>query len=110
MTPPPTTDVLTHGSDDASHRLSRRTLIALVGAGLALVLGFSAWRLWPGPPPVFALVDLQGVYAGMVRSDGTNEASVINPGSTTAEPGDVVPVACSPLFEATVLNRPPREA
>jgi len=90
--------------------LSRRGLIALLGAVLALALGLTAWRLWPAPPRAFTLADVQGVYAGMVRSDGTNDASVIDPGSATAEQGEVVPSTCSPLFEATVLNRPPHEA
>ena len=109
MTPPSTTDVLTHGAEE-SPWLSRRGLIALLAATLAVVLGLTVWRLWPVSPAVFTLVDVQGVYAGMVRSDGTNDASVIDPGSTVAEQGDVVPSSCSPLFEATVLNRPPREA
>lgn len=102
-------DILTRGSDEP-RRMSRRALIALVVATVALAGGFAVWRLWPTPPPTFALIDLQGVYAGMVRSDGTSDASVIDPGRTAGEPGDVVPSACEPLFEATVLNRPPHEA
>ena len=46
----------------------------------------------------------------MVRSDGTNNASVINPHLITEEDGYIVPSACGPLFEATVLNRAPHEA
>jgi hypothetical protein len=102
-------DILVSGPEEGA-RLSRRSVIALVAAAVIVLSGLVAWRLWPAPPPVFTLPDLQGVYAGMVRSDGTNDASVIDPGSTVAEQGDVVPSSCSPLFEATVLNRPPREA
>ena len=106
---PSTTDVLTQGSDE-SRRISRRGLIVLAAVVLALLAGFAVWRLRPTPPPTFTLADLQGVYAGMVRSDGTNDASVIDPAHRTGEPGNVVPSTCEPLFEATVLNRPPHEA
>ena len=34
--------------------------------------------MWPRPSPPFSLADLQDVYAGMVRSDGTNDASVLD--------------------------------
>ncbi len=106
MTPEPRTDVLSSGSDEP-RRLSRPALIALSLAVLALVAGFAVWRLWPAGPSTFTLDELQGVYAGMVRSDGTSDASVIDPGRAARQPGDVVPGACEPLFEATVLNRPP---
>jgi hypothetical protein len=106
VTPQPTTDILTHGSD-APRRLSRRGLVAVIAVGLAVVGGLVAWRVRPVPAPAFTLVDLQGVYAGMVRSDGTNDASIIDPGQVVAEPEEVVPGACEPLFEASVLNRPP---
>jgi hypothetical protein len=46
----------------------------------------------------------------MVRSDGTNDASVIDRRWTSEQEGYVLPSACEPLFEATVLNRAPREA
>jgi hypothetical protein len=108
--PQSSTDVLTRGSDEP-RRPSRRGLIVGSAAALALVAGFAVGHLRPAPPPpIFTLADLQGVYAGMVRSDGTNDASVIDPGRVNGEPGQVVPSACEPLFEATVLNRPPPEA
>jgi hypothetical protein len=47
------------------------------------------------------------VYAGY---DGTNEASVIDRRWTGEQDGYIVPTACGPLFEATVLNRVPQEA
>ena len=109
MTPEPTTDVLTYGSD-RPRRLSRRGLAGLVALGLMVAGGLVAWRSRPAPAPPFRLVDLQGVYAGMVRSDGQNDAAVIDPRRVVAEAETVVPGACEPLFEATVLNRPPPTA
>jgi hypothetical protein len=100
------TDILTSGSDEP-RRLSRRGLIVVSLVVLALVAGYAVWHLRPVPPASFTLVDLQGVYAGMVRSDGTSDASVIDPARASRQPGEVVPGACEPLFEATVLNRPP---
>ena len=77
---------------------------------VAVIGGLVFWRLQPTPPPLFTLLDLQGVYTGMVRSDGTNDASVIDRSRNTEESGYIAPTACEPLFEATVLNRVPPEA
>jgi hypothetical protein len=82
----------------------------LVVVVLALVAGLLLWRFWPAPAPLFSLSDLQDVYSGMVRHDGTSEASVIDRRWSTEQDGYILPAACEPLFEATVLNRPPREA
>jgi hypothetical protein len=46
----------------------------------------------------------------MVRSDGTNSASVIDARWSSQQDGYIAPATCGPLFEATVLNRPPPEA
>jgi hypothetical protein len=102
-------DIVTVGPDQ-DDRLSRRRVLALLAGGMALIAGLLFWRFQPGPAPVFTLVDLQGVYAGMVRSDGTNDASVIDRDRVSEESGNVVPAGCQPLFEATVLNRVPQEA
>ena len=102
-------EVLTVGLDE-SGRLSRRGKFILVALVLALLAGLLAWRFWPTPAPLFALSDLQGVYYGMVRSDGTSDASVIDRRSSSGQEGYILPAACEPLFEATVLNRAPREA
>jgi hypothetical protein len=102
-------EVLTIGSGEAG-RLSRRGKQVLIGVILALLAGLMLWRFWPEPAPLFSLSDLRGVYAGMVRSDGTNDASVINPHLAAEEDGYIVPLACEPLFEATVLNRAPHDA
>ena len=102
-------DVLTVGLGEAG-RLSRRRKLVLVAIGLALLAGLMVWRFLPPRAPLFSLSDVQGVYAGMVRSDGTNSASVIDRRWSSEQDGYIVPAACGPLFEATVLNRPPREA
>ena len=101
-------DILSVGPDPAD-RLSRRRMLALA-AVVAVIAGLLVWRYRPAPAPMFTLPDLQGVYAGMVRSDGTNDASVIDRRSVAEESGYVVPAACEPLFEATALNRVPRDA
>jgi hypothetical protein len=78
--------------------------------GVALLAGLMVWRFLPARAPMFSLADVQGVYAGMVRSDGTNSASVIDPRWSSEQDGYIVPAVCGPLFEATVLNRAPQEA
>jgi hypothetical protein len=102
-------EVLTVGLGEAGG-LPRRSKFILVAVVLALLAGLLAWRFWPAPAPLFSLSDLQDVYYGMVRSDGTNDASVIDRRWTSEQEGYVLPAACEPLFEATVLNRAPREA
>ena len=79
-------------------RLSRRGKLVLVAVVLALLGGLLLWRFWPAPAPLFSLSDLQGVYYGMVRSDGTNDASVIDRRWTCEQEGYVLPAACEPLF------------
>jgi hypothetical protein len=102
-------EVLTIGSGEAG-RLSRRGKQVLIAVILALLAGLMLWRFWPTPAPVFSLSDLQDVYSGMVRHDGTSEASVIDRRWSSEQDGYILPAACAPLFEATVLNRAPREA
>ena len=60
-------EVLTVGPGEAG-RLSRRGKFILVAVVVALLAGLLLWRFWPTPAPLFALSDVQGVYAGMVRS------------------------------------------
>jgi hypothetical protein len=99
-------EVLTVGMGEAG-RLSRRGRFVLVVLVLALLAGLAVWRFWPARAPLFSLSDLQGVYAGY---HATNNASVINRRWTVEQDGYIVPSACGPLFEATVLNRVPQEA
>jgi hypothetical protein len=101
-------DVLTVGLGEAG-RLPRRRKLVLVAIALALLSGL-IWRFLPARAPLFSLSDVQGVYAGMVRNDGTNSASVIDSRWSSEQDGYIVPAACGPLFEATVLNRRPPEA
>jgi hypothetical protein len=104
--PQPEPDVLTVGLGEAG-RLSRRGRYLLVAVALALLAGLVVWRFLPAPAPLFSLSDVQGVYAGF---EGTNNASVIDSRWSSQQDGYIVPTACGPLFEATVLNRPPQEA
>ena len=102
-------DILTLGPDDGVG-LSPRRVLAVLAAVVALIAGLAYWRLQPKPAPPFTLSALQGVYAGMVRSDGTNDASVINIHQVHEESGYIVPPDCEPLYEATALNRVPHGA
>jgi hypothetical protein len=102
-------DVLTVGLGETG-KLSPRRKLVLASIGLVLVAGLMVWRFLPAQAPLFSLSDLQGVYAGMVRGDGTNDASVIHRRWSSEQDGYIRPAACEPLFEATVLNRAPREA
>ena len=102
-------EVLAVGLGEAG-RLPRRGKLVLVAIGLILLAGLMVWRFLPARAPLFSLSDVQGVYAGMVRGDGTNDASVIDRRWSSEQDGYIVPAACGPLFEATVLNRPPPEA
>ena len=90
----------------------RHPLLIVVGLGLvvALLAGLLAWRLWPRPVPPVTLAELQGVYAGMVRGDGTNDASVLERRKAPPRPVSVMPIACGPLFESTAFNQFPAEA
>jgi len=81
----------------------------LIAVVMALLAGLLAWRFWPVPEPLFSLSDLKGVYYGMGPSDGTDHASVIDRRWSSEQDGYILPAACEPLFEATVLNRPPQE-
>ncbi len=98
-------DVLTVGLGEAG-RLSHRGTV-LLAIGLALLAGLVVWRFLPARAPLFSLSDVQGVYAGF---EATNNASLIDSRWSSEQDGYIVPTACGPLFEATVLNRPPQEA
>lgn len=83
-------------------------VIASVAA--ALVVGFGIWRALPEPPTPFSLTDLQGVYTGMVRGDGTNEVSTVTRDKLTESPAKIAPAACVPLFDTTLSNQFPKTA
>ncbi len=78
--------------------------------GVLILAGGALWRFWPRPPEPISLVELQNTYAGMVRGDGTNDASVMTRQVVTESPLTVLPDRCSPLVEATAANRFPDAA
>jgi len=102
-------EVLAFGPSPAG-RARRRALTVAAVVVAVLLAGVAVWRLLPEPPPPFSLVDLQGVYAGMVRSDGTNEVSILTPDKLTEPPSRVSPPECVPLFDATLSNQFPAAA
>ncbi len=81
-------------------------VVALV-VGVLVLAGGAVWRFWPRPVEPLSLADVQNTYAGMVRADGTNDASVMTRQTVTENPVSVKPEACAPLVEATVANRFP---
>jgi hypothetical protein len=91
-------------------RLSRWLPVAALAIGLLIVAGAAVWRFWPRPIEPLSLLELQGTYEGMVRSDGTNDASVLTRRSVAETPVTVTPAECSPLLEATMANRIPAAA
>ena len=78
--------------------------------GVLVLAGGAAWRFWPRPVEPLSVADVQNTYAGMVRADGTNDASVMTRRTVTENPVSVKPEACAPLVEATVANRFPAAA
>lgn len=96
----------------APRPVNRRLLRTLVVAGLVALLavgGLAVWRQLQ-PPPDFTLAQLEGAYTGMVRSDGTNDVSTIDPSRFTDTPLRISPEACTPLFSSTVSNQFPPAA
>ena len=102
------TEVLTLGPPSAR----RRPLLIAVVVAIALVLavGVIAWRFWPRPVEPLTLDELEGVYAGMVRADGVNDASVLLRRNAPVQTVRVTPAACAPLFDTTVFNQFPAAA
>ncbi len=81
-----------------------------MASSLALLIGVLVWNFWPRPVAPLTLAELQGVYAGMVRSDGTNDVSPLQRRNASPRSIDVTPAECVPLFDATVFNQFPAEA
>ena len=106
--PAPEPDVLALAPRPAD----RRVVVTLVAAVLALALGGAGYTVWQRlqPPPDFTLAQLQDAYSGMVRSDGTNDVSTIDPSRFAEPPLGVSPVECTPLFTSTVSNQFPPTA
>jgi hypothetical protein len=101
-------DVLAIAPRPADRRLVR-TLVVLALVGALALGGLTAWQRLR-PPPDLTLAQLQQAYAGMVRSDGTNEVALIDPDSFRG-PGlalDADP--CARLFAGVVSTRFPGPA
>ncbi len=106
---PPAREVLALGGAPADRRL-RRTLLVIGVVAVLILGGLLGWRLWPRPVDPLTLAELQGVYAGMVRSDGTNDASVIERRNAPRTSAVVDPAVCAPLFDTTLGNQLPADA
>jgi hypothetical protein len=106
--PAPERDLLALGAEPADRRF-RRAVVAGAAVAVLALAGYAGWQHFR-PPPDFTLDELQGAYAGMVRSDGTNEVSTIDPSRFTDPPLAIDPPACAPLFATTVSNQFPTPA
>ncbi|WP_375426690.1 sensor domain-containing protein [uncultured Friedmanniella sp.] len=91
----------------APRPVNRRLLLALVLLLVLALLAGAGIVVWQRlrPPPDFTLVQLQGAYTGMVRSDGTNDVSTIDPSKFTDPPLSFTPPTCAALFDTTVSNQ-----
>jgi hypothetical protein len=75
-----------------------------------LICGFAVWRFWPQPGPPLSLAQLQDAYAGMVRGDGVNDASVLTRRGSNQDAVTVSPTDCTALVETIMINRLPAAA
>ena len=105
----PGPEVLTFGPQPTRHRSWRPVVIVLLAA-LLVAAGVAAWSLRPKPTDDFTFSDLQDVYAGMVRADGTNDAAILNRDQPRPAPVAVSPQSCLPLVETTLADRFPANA
>ena len=105
----PQPDILSFGPPPVAPR-TRRGLLAVFSVILAGAVMAGVWVAWLKPPPDFTLTELEGVYAGMVRADGVNEAYTIDASKVAGDPVSVTPDTCAPLFDTTVFNQFPAGA
>lgn len=89
--------------------IHRRTLPILAGLVALVVAGLLTWQLWPRPVPPLTLAELEGIYAGMVRGDGSNDASVLPRPRDRSTPA-ITPSQCQPMFDPVELDRFPADA
>lgn len=106
---PPVSEELVLGPRPA-RALPRWVPVVALVLGVLILAGAATWRFWPRSIAPLTLVELQDTYAGMVRSDGTNDASVMTRQTVTEDPLGVTPAACAPLVEATAANKFPAAA
>jgi hypothetical protein len=90
--------------------LPRWVPLVALALGVLVIGGGAVWKFWPRPIEPLSLSDVQNTYAGMVRADGTNDASVMTRKTVTENPVSVKPADCAPLVAATVANRFPDAA
>ena len=75
-----------------------------------MIAAVAVWRLWPQPPAPLTLAQLQDAYAGMVRGDGVNDASVLTRRGSNEDAVTVSPADCTALVETIMINRLPTTA
>jgi hypothetical protein len=85
-------------------------VVLVLLAALVVAAGVAAWLLRPKPTDDFTFSDLQDVYSGMVRADGTNDAAILSPDQRRPEPVPVSPRSCLPLIETTLADQFPANA
>ena len=105
----PGPEVLTFGPPQNRLRSWRRVVLVLLAA-LVFAAGVAAWLLRPRVTDDFAFSDLQDVYAGMVRADGTNDAAIVSRDQPRSAPVVVSPPSCLPLVETTLAEQFPASA
>ncbi len=107
--PPPPPEELVLGPRQR-RELPRWVPMVALTLGVLVLAGGALWRFWPRPVEPLSLAELQNTYAGMVRADGTNDASVMTRETVTQTPLTVSPDSCLPLVQATAANRFPDAA
>ena len=105
----PGPEVLTLGLQP-TRRPSWRPVVLVLVAVLLATAGSLVWWLRTRPTNEFTFADLQDVYAGMVRADGTNDSAVMSRGQPRPEPVSVSPDSCLPLVETTLAEQFPPDA
>jgi hypothetical protein len=106
----PDPEVLAFGPQPIRRPSSSRTVIIVLVAVLLVTAALAVWWLRSRPTDELTLADVQDVYAGMVRADGTNDAAVVNRDRPRPEPVAVAPEACLPLVETTLADQLPAKA
>lgn len=106
--PPAGAEVLSIGPSGPPRQRSRSLVAVLVVAVLAVGALF-AWQQLR-PPPNLTLAQVQQAYGGLVRPDGTNAVTTIDPSKFSPRPRWTTPEECAPLFASTVASRFPAPA
>ncbi len=91
-------------------RPSRRPIVIVLVVALVLTAVLAVWWLRSRPTDDFTFADLQDVYSGMVRSDGTNDAAVLSRDQPRPAPVAVSPDSGMPLVETTLADQFPANA